>query len=62
MRDLALRYTRLQSWFPFTMHVGLNGREWLVRQMIKAGLRYRKKENCFTGVFGGPGGGTTAAR
>lgn len=48
--DYGLRYTRLQSWFPFTMHVGLNGRDWLARQMIKAGLGYRKKENCFTWV------------
>ena len=46
--EFGLRYTRLQSWFPFTMHVGLNGRDWLARQMIKAGLGYRKKDNCFT--------------
>lgn len=36
--DYGLRYTRLQSWFPFTMHVGLNGRDWLAQQMTKAGL------------------------
>jgi hypothetical protein len=48
--DYGLRYTRLQSWFPFTMHVGLNGRDWLARQMIKAGLAYQKKDNCFTWV------------
>ncbi len=48
--DYGLRYTRLQSWFPFTMHVGLNGRDWLARQMTKAGLDYRQKDNCFTWV------------
>jgi hypothetical protein len=48
--DYGLRYTRLQSWFPFTMHVGLNGRDWLARQMIKAGLGYHRKDNCFTWV------------
>ena len=48
--DYGLRYTRLQTWFPFTMHVGLNGREWLARQMIKAGLAYQQKDNCFTWV------------
>ena len=48
--DYGLRYTRLQSWFPFTMHVGLNGRDWLARQMTKAGLGYRQKDNCFTWV------------
>jgi hypothetical protein len=48
--DYGLRYTRLQSWFPFTMHVGLNGRDWLARQMTKAGLGYQQKDNCFTWV------------
>jgi hypothetical protein len=48
--DYGLRYTRLQSWFPFTMHVGLNGRDWLARQMTAAGLAYRQKDNCFTWV------------
>ncbi len=48
--DYGLRYTRLQSWFPFTMHVGLNGRDWLAQQMTKAGLAYRQKDNTFTWV------------
>jgi hypothetical protein len=48
--DYGLRYTRLQSWFPFTMHVGLNGRDWLARQMTNAGLGYQQKDNCFTWV------------
>jgi hypothetical protein len=48
--DYGLRYTRLQSWFPFTMHVGLNGRDWLAQQMTKAGLAYQKKDNSFTWV------------
>lgn len=49
-RQYGLRYTRLQSWFPFTMHVGLNGRDWLAQQMTAVGLRYQKKDNCFTWV------------
>jgi hypothetical protein len=49
-RDYGLRYTRLQSWFPFTMHIGLNGRDWLARQMTKAGLAYQQKDNCFTWI------------
>src|SRR5439155_6005942 len=48
--DFGLRYTRQQSWFPFTMHVRLNGRDWLAQQLIKAGLRYTKKDNGFTWV------------
>jgi hypothetical protein len=45
--DFGLRYTRLQSWLPFTMHVGLNGREWLAQQLTKAGIDFVKKDNCF---------------
>jgi hypothetical protein len=41
-------YTRLQSWFPFTMHIGINGREWLAEQLKKANVDYVKVDNCFT--------------
>jgi len=44
----GLMYTRLQSWFPFTMHIGLNGREWLAEQMKAANIDYLKYDNCFT--------------
>ena len=44
---LGFLHTRLQSWFPFTMHVGLNGREWLARQLDAQGLGYRRRGNCF---------------
>ena len=43
----GLRYTRLQTWLPFTMHAGLNGRDWLARQLDRAGIAYRKQDNCF---------------
>lgn len=45
--QLGFLHTRLQSWFPFTMHVGLNGREWLARQLDAQGLGYRRRGNCF---------------
>lgn len=45
--QLGLMHLRLQTWFPFTIHVCLNGREWLARQMDQAGLGYRRSENCF---------------
>src|SRR5207244_3297993 len=38
---------RIQTWFPFTCYVYLNGREWLARQMDQAGLRYKRRDNCF---------------
>lgn len=45
--NVGLTYVRLQTWFPFTVHVGMNGREWLARQMDQIGLRYRRRDNCF---------------
>ena len=44
---VGFMHARLQSWFPFTLHVCLNGREWLARQMDAAQLAYRQRENCF---------------
>jgi len=43
----GLRYTRLQTWLPWTMHVGLNGRDWLAQQLDRAEIAYRKRDNCF---------------
>ena len=48
--DVGLVYVRLQTWFPFNVHVGMNGREWLARQMDKIGLRYRRRDNCFAWI------------
>jgi hypothetical protein len=49
-RQLGFMHTRLQTWFPFTLHVCLNGREWLARQMDAAGLGYVRRDNCFTAL------------
>ncbi len=48
--EVGLTYVRLQTWFPFTVHVGMNGREWLARQMDKIGLRYQRRDNCFAWI------------
>lgn len=45
--EFGLMHMRLQSWFPFQIQVYINGRQWLARQMDKAGLEYKKCENCF---------------
>jgi hypothetical protein len=45
--DVGLVYVRLQTWFPFTVHVGMNGREWLARHMDRVGMRYQRRDNCF---------------
>lgn len=43
----GLMHIRLQSWFPFQIKIYVNGREWLARQMDRAGLKYERRENCF---------------
>lgn len=40
-------HARIQTWFPFYVHVCMNGREWLARQMDAAGLQYTRQDNCF---------------
>jgi hypothetical protein len=47
-RGFGCCHVRVQSWFPFTVEVWINGREWLARQMDAAGLDYVQRGNCFT--------------
>ena len=44
----GLLHLRLQTWFPFLIHICLNGHEWLARQMDEKGLRYHQRDNRFT--------------
>ena len=41
---------RLQTWFPLSIQVCLNGREWLARQLEQEGIAYQRQENCFTWI------------
>ena len=41
---------RLQTWFPFSIQLCVNGREWLSRQMDGVGMSYKREENCFLAV------------
>jgi hypothetical protein len=41
---------RIQTWFPFSIQICMNGREWLARQMDRAGMAYRQQDNCFPWV------------
>jgi hypothetical protein len=41
---------RLQTWFPFTVHICLNGREWLAQQLATEGIAYEQRDNCFVGI------------
>jgi hypothetical protein len=49
-RDFGLFHIRLQTWLPFPIQVCLNGREYLARQLSKAGIGYEQRDNCFTRI------------
>jgi len=41
---------RLQTWFPFTVHIVINGRKWLAQELCRKGIDYEQRENCFTDI------------
>ena len=41
---------RVQTWFPYTCYIYLNGREWLERMLIKKNISYTKIDNCFVEI------------
>ena len=49
-RLLGWMYVRLQTWFPFEVQIGLNGREWLAHRMDREGMKYRRSDNKFLWV------------
>lgn len=40
--------TRLQTWFPFSIQIWMNGREWLSVQLRQAGIDFQRADNTFT--------------
>jgi len=42
---LGLCYVRIQSWFPFSVRIGFNGRQWLYRQLEQRGVDFQRKGN-----------------
>ena len=42
----GLCHIRIQSWLPFTVHVCVNGREWLCRELTQAGIGFQRRDNC----------------
>lgn len=47
---LGWMYARIQTWFPFHIQIGINGREWLAQQMRQEGLQFQQEKNCFTRI------------
>ena len=46
----GLMHVRLQTWFPFTIQICLNGRQWLARSLQAAGVPYLRRDNCISRV------------
>jgi hypothetical protein len=53
-RQFGFMHVRIQTWMPMTMHVYVNGREWLARQMDLAKMPYKRMGNCFTELSDAP--------
>lgn len=45
---------RLQTWFPFTVKVVINGREWLAQQLTRQGIGFERRDNCFVDIANVP--------
>jgi hypothetical protein len=41
-------HVRIQTWFPFTIQVYVNGHDWLAQQMLKRRLGFVQEDNAFT--------------
>src|SRR5258708_8647586 len=46
-REFGFLSARIQTWFPFSLQVCLNGREWLARQMDRAGMKDAAQQYSF---------------
>jgi hypothetical protein len=46
-REFGLLHVKVQTWFPFTVQVYVNGHEWLARKLSRQGVAFRKVDNAF---------------
>ena len=49
-RDLGLMHLRFQTWFPFTIQIYINGREYLKKQLSKEHIPFTSYDNCITSI------------
>jgi hypothetical protein len=49
-REFGLLHIRLQTWFPFSMQVCINGRRWLANKLKRAGISFVQHDNTFTEI------------
>jgi hypothetical protein len=46
-REFGLMHVKIQTWFPFTIQVYVNGHEWLARKLSGRGICFEKVDNAF---------------
>jgi len=51
--EFGFMHLRIQSWFPFTLQVYVNGHFWLAKQLDKKDIPYQMEDNCL--LFYGDG-------
>lgn len=44
-KEFGFMHVRLQTWFSFQMQIYINGRHWLMKQLDKKGIDYKRYEN-----------------
>jgi hypothetical protein len=49
-RDFGLIHVSIQTWFPMTIQVYLNGHEWLARKLDSCGIGYTRVDNAFVRI------------
>lgn len=49
-REMGLMHVRIQSWFPLSIQICVNGHELLARKLDRYGIAYRKEDNAFTWI------------
>lgn len=45
--EVGFGHVRIQTWLPLNIHICLNGRHWLEKQLIKNKIPFIKDGNCF---------------
>ena len=48
--EFGFMHVRIQGWIPYECQIYLNGREWLARQLDKAGIGYVRDDNSLLAV------------
>lgn len=48
--QFGLLHLRLQTWLPFTIHVCMNGREWLAQELRRQKIGFQQRDNCFVWI------------